>query len=583
LILQQKRSVVYVAVSVLLIMVDLILSRVDWLGDSYVHTVMEVIATMLATFVGLLALVYYYTQRKNTMLLIGAGFLGTAFLECYHAIVTAPFFKVSFPSLPANLTPWSWIASRLFLSLFFVLTWIIWRREQRLGEESKLREGTVYGAVTLLTLASFLFFAFVPLPQANHPNWFISRPQELVPAALFLIALIGNYRKRLWATDHFEHWLLLSLIVGFITQVGFMSFSEASYDTMFDAAHLLKKFSYICVLIGLLISMYFDFKRAGERETYARQSETLTALLQQSSTASLQMANIARELQGHYHRSEALSTEVASAMNKFVSGTDSQAKSTEESVIAMRDIAGGITQFADTSASVAESSRDMNIQSNDGRHAMQQLTQQMSKVESSVSASSAEIEHLSQRSSEIGQIVKVISSIASQTNLLALNAAIEAARAGEQGRGFAVVAGEVRKLAEQSNESAKQITGLLQEIQSDTLKSFAAMGDVRDEVTSALHMANATSDKFESIISASTNVAERIHIVFNTSQQMSASTQEVTASVEEMNEYAKTSSQLSHSISDKVNEFADSLNTFHNLITNLQNAAEALQASNINK
>jgi signal transduction histidine kinase len=260
---QKKRIASYIALFIILFLGYLWLREVTWEGSKQLHTVMEVIATLLAFMVGSMALVRFYSKKNNTFLFIGAGFLGTGFLDGYHAIVTSTFFEVFFPSPPPSLIPWSWIASRLFLSVLLWFSWLAWRREEKFGIAGQVREFTVYLSVALLTLISFLFFAFVPLPQAYYSGFF-HRPEELVPAFFFLLALMGYLKKGHWKTSHFEHWLVLSLIVGFMGQAMFMSFSGHLFDTMFDAAHVLKKVSYICVLTGLLVNMYIAFKQTEE-------------------------------------------------------------------------------------------------------------------------------------------------------------------------------------------------------------------------------------------------------------------------------------------------------------------------------
>ncbi|MCH8069371.1 MAG: PAS domain S-box protein [Candidatus Marinimicrobia bacterium] len=128
----------------------------------------------------------------------------------------------------------------------------------------------MYVVVAGLTLASFLFFAFVPLPRAYYPELFFGRPEEFIAASFFLLALVGYLKKGFWKKDDFEHWMVLSLIVGLMGQAMFMSFSYQLFDTMFDTAHLLKKVSYIFVLTGLLISVYQMFKQADESEARIR-------------------------------------------------------------------------------------------------------------------------------------------------------------------------------------------------------------------------------------------------------------------------------------------------------------------------
>ena len=241
-----------------------------WLGSVQIHTLMEAVATMLAMIVGAMALVRFHSKKNNTILFIGAGFLGTAFLDGYHTVVTSSVFAPYLPSDLPSLIPWSWIASRQFLSIMLFLSWLAWVRERRLGAPGQIDERTIYMGTALLTLASLLFFALVPLPRAHYPEFVFHRPEEFGPALFFLVALVGYLRKGAWREDAFEHWLVLALIVGVVGQAVFMSFSGQLFDLEFDAAHLLKKVSYVCVLTGLLISMHASFRQAEDGEVRVR-------------------------------------------------------------------------------------------------------------------------------------------------------------------------------------------------------------------------------------------------------------------------------------------------------------------------
>ena len=261
----RQRVIAYLFVGAGLTLCYAVIRGTTWNGSATLHTVMEAVATLLALTVGAMALVRFYSKKNNTFLFIGAGFLGTAFLDGYHAIVTSAAFKPFMPSDLPHLIPWSWVASRLFLSVFLFLSLIAWLREQRLGESGQISERSVYLFAGAFTLLSFAFFAFAPLPLAYYPELVFHRPEEFLPALFFLAALVGYLRKGDWQHDIFEHWLVLSLIVGFVGQTVFMSFSGELFDMEFDIAHLLKKVSYVCVLTGLLASMYAAFRLEAER------------------------------------------------------------------------------------------------------------------------------------------------------------------------------------------------------------------------------------------------------------------------------------------------------------------------------
>ena len=252
----------YVALAVGLSAAFVVMENITWpYGNTQLHTIMEVVATLLALIAGVVALVRYYARRHNMILFLGVGFIGTALLDGYHACVTSSALQPFFPSEDFSLIPWSWNASRTFLALLMFLSWLAWRRERKLGEAGQISGIAIYVGVSVLTLLSFAFFAFVPLGPAYFPDFIFGRPEEFVAAVFFAAALCGYLSKLEWQRDPLEHWIINSLIIAVLCQAMFMSRSFVLFDGMFDMAHLLKIVSYTLVLMGLLADIHLTWRR----------------------------------------------------------------------------------------------------------------------------------------------------------------------------------------------------------------------------------------------------------------------------------------------------------------------------------
>lgn len=253
----RRRVKQYILLFILLALCYVTLYNTPFFGDKHFHTLLEVVSTMLAFLVGILALIRFHTKKSNTVLFAGAGFIGTALLEAHHTLLTSSLFEQWNLYTPPALIAWSWHASRIFLSVLMFLSWVGWLRQEKYGEKGVLREKTVYGYIAIFTIANILLFALLPLPNLYHFSYlFVGRPEELIAGTFFLLTFIGYYQKGHWKFRHWEHWLMLFLIASFMTQFFFMSHSTQMFDHMFNYAHIIKILSYLFILVGLLISVY---------------------------------------------------------------------------------------------------------------------------------------------------------------------------------------------------------------------------------------------------------------------------------------------------------------------------------------
>ncbi len=283
------------------------------------------------------------------------------------------------------------------------------------------------------------------------------------------------------------------------------------------------------------------------------------------------VTNAATQLSASSEEINSSSMEISSSVQQIAHGAELQSRKVEETssaIEAMTKTVGEVARRADEASKTSEEAAKAAVL---GEGATNEAIIKIAEVRQAIETLATSVEVLGLRSSEIGNIVDVITSIADQTNLLSLNAAIEAARAGESGRGFSVVAEEVRKLAEGSGKAAEQIGDLIKEVQTETAKALKYMqigttevakgsevvgrtGDALREITEAV---TRTATLAEEIAAAMSGQAQRTVDVDRAMHDIAAVVEENAASAEETAAAAEQQTACMEEISSSAQELAD--------------------------
>lgn len=305
-----------------------------------------------------------------------------------------------------------------------------------------------------------------------------------------------------------------------------------------------------------------DLTRNGQQETFMKDKDELATIM-------AMVEKMRSDLVFIIHNIMTSSAQVSKSSEELLGATEHANKATVSQASAISSAVSSVEQLTASIDHVGKNAHDANDRAKEtgavaiesGRR-VESASDQIIQVAQSVELTSGQIRDLSGLVERISSITTVIREVADQTNLLALNAAIEAARAGEQGRGFAVVADEVRKLAERTSTSAKEIGDVVTAIQLGANSAVDSMKVSQDIVQNVVATAKEAADSMQSIQQATSVVQQAIAEISIALQEQRKASTALSRNVEDI-------AQMSEENSASVSAVADTSNRMQKVANDL--------------
>jgi len=258
------------------------------------------------------------------------------------------------------------------------------------------------------------------------------------------------------------------------------------------------------------------------------------------------------------------SAQIVSAVEEQERTVSQQASSVNETSTTMDELGASSRQSAEQ-AEVSASGAQLALSLTEGgTKAVRQTLDEMTTLKDKVGAIAQQILRLSEQTNQIGNISGLVGDLANQTNMLAVSAAVEAARAGDHGKGFAVVAREIRKLADESKQSAAKINRLVSDIQTAIDSTVMVTDEGNKTVNEGLSLARSMAEAF-------TGISNSINNVFLSSQQISMNAKQQAVAI---NQVVEAMNAINHG----ARETASGVSQIKVSTHQLNSAAQKLQA-----
>ena len=268
--------------------------------------------------------------------------------------------------------------------------------------------------------------------------------------------------------------------------------------------------------------------------------------------------------------------DISNTVLGMASATADAAAASEETMASLNEASAFSENTANASKNTSAKSKKAKKEAEDGASKISEIVESIRDIANSSKDVSYMINDLDDSSKKIGDIIEIISSISEQTNLLALNAAIEAARAGEAGRGFNVVADEIRKLADESNNAARQISELIKENQLKAASAVESVSEVEKKVSDGVEKASEVGVSIQNIIENIQDMTIEVENIDEANEQQAESTKEIEKAIGSISSTSNDLAQGTENISASIQEQLSTMNEIERTTSNLSEMAKKL-------
>lgn len=311
--------------------------------------------------------------------------------------------------------------------------------------------------------------------------------------------------------------------------------------------------------------------------TFNKMLEDLKGMVTRMRDSSVELASSAEQLSASSEESLASSQMVATAAEQQMMGSEQQLRIVDKNNDLLSDMSHIVDRISVSNDEMEHAANTVIELVADGSEVVSKVSDQMNTIDATIKESSDIIKEMEQHSNEIQKVTALITEISEQTNLLALNAAIEAARAGEYGKGFAVVAEEVRKLAEQSKNSASEIESMVGVIQLAAGKAVKSIDIGGEKVKEGLNASNQSRQVFVEIETAVGGVGSKLASVSTAIKEIQSVSGAVTVASKEIQLLAQQTADGANDTSAATEEQLAANQEISSSAQSLANLAEILQ------